>query len=43
MSGVRSEGDLRPAQVIMSRAEEVRRKVMGKWTVAGWTGWLDVC
>lgn len=42
MSGVRREGERRPAQVTRSKAEAVSMKVMGMWTVAGWMGWLDL-
>lgn len=38
--GVRSEGERIPNQVVRSRAEAVSMKATGRWTVAGWMGWL---
>lgn len=40
MRGVRREGERMPNQVARSSAEAVSMKAMGRWTVAGWTGWL---
>ena len=40
MRGVRREGERIPNQVARSRAEAVSMKAIGRWTVAGWTGWL---
>jgi len=41
MRGARREGERIPNQVVRSRAEAVSMNVIGKWTVAGWIGWLD--
>lgn len=41
-SGLAKAGMERKVCCAMSRPQAARRKVSGRWTVAGWTGWLDV-